>query len=99
MVLGSTITGKLLDKDYARIKQKHYGLSSEIAREDSSSLDESKFPIEYARLRMIPVLLVIFVGSVIGWGWSIQAKANIAVPLVLQVIRKYSPFPCLGGPH
>ncbi|XXH04580.1 hypothetical protein Hte_010997 [Hypoxylon texense] len=97
MVLGSTITGKLLDRDYARIKRKHYGIATTDTVDDSSTIDESKFPIEQARLRMIPVLLVIFVASVVGWGWSIQAKANISVPLVLQVILGYTSISILNA--
>ena len=91
MVLGSTITGKLLDKDYVRIKRRHLGIVSDVS-EESTDIDESKFPIEHARLRMIPVLLLIFVASVIGWGWSIQTKTNISVPLVLQIIRETVAF-------
>lgn len=97
MVLGSTITGKLLDQDYARIKRRHCGIATSDTGDDSSSIEESKFPIEYARLRMIPVLLVVFVASVVGWGWSIQAKANISVPLVLQVILGYTSISILNA--
>lgn len=89
MMLGSTINGKLLDFDYARIKQKRQANASLSAEEEDDKSD-AKFPIEYARLRMIPVLLVVFVGSVIGWGWCIQLQTSIAGPLVLQVIRKFN---------
>lgn len=70
MIIGSTMTGKMLDWEYARIKAK---------------LGEN-FTIEYARLRIMPFYLALFVVSVIAWGWSIGAKAHIAVPLVLNVM-------------
>ena len=69
MIIGSTMTGKMLDWEYARIKK--------TAGE--------KFTIEYARLRIMPFYLVLFIVCVIGWGWTIQARAHMAVPLVLGV--------------
>ncbi|KAK7751890.1 multidrug transporter [Diatrype stigma] len=88
MMLGSTLNGKLLDRDYARIKHKQQTNASLSAEEEDDESD-AKFPIEYARLRMVPVLLIVFVGSVIGWGWCIQLKTSIAGPLILQVIREF----------
>jgi hypothetical protein len=70
MIIGSTMTGKMLDWEYARIKK--------AAGE--------KFTIEYARLRIMPFYLILFIVCVIGWGWAIQAQAHMAVPLILGVI-------------
>ena len=70
MIIGSTLTGKILDWEYARIK---------------SRLDAQHFTIEYARLRLMPFYLSLFVVCVVAWGWTIQAKAHIAVPLILGV--------------
>jgi hypothetical protein len=67
MIIGSTMTGKLLDWEYARIKER----------------TGDKFTIEYARLRTMPFYLGLFVVCVIAWGWSIEARAHMAVPLVL----------------
>jgi multidrug resistance protein len=67
MIIGSTMTGKMLDWEYSRIKKR---------------LGEN-FTIEYARLRIMPFYLGLFIVCVIGWGWSIQARAHMAVPLVL----------------
>lgn len=69
MIIGSTLTGKMLDWEYARIKK---------------SLG-SKFTIEYARLRIMPFYLSLFIVCVVAWGWTIQARAHIAVPLILGV--------------
>lgn len=89
MLIGSTVNGKLLDFDYARIKKKHNaGTSDQLAGEY-----DADFPIEFARLRMVPWLVLVFVGCVIGWGWCIGFRSHIAVPLVLQVICKFSSSP------
>lgn len=85
MMLGSTITGKLLDFDYARIKKK---MDDEDGQDDLPVAHNSKFPIELARLRLTPVLLLGFAASIIGWGWCIQLNSSIAGPLILQVSSK-----------
>jgi multidrug resistance protein len=69
MIIGSTMTGKMLDWEYRRIKK---------------SLGDD-FTIEYARLRIMPFYLGLFIVCVIAWGWAIQARAHMAVPLVLGV--------------
>jgi predicted MFS family arabinose efflux permease len=70
MIIGSTMTGKMLDWEYKRVK---------AAKGDD-------FEIEYARLRVMPFYLLLFIGCTIGWGWCLYAKAHIAVPLILGVI-------------
>jgi multidrug resistance protein len=67
MIIGSTMTGKMLDWEYTRIKRR----------------SGENFTIEYARLRIMPFYLGLFIVCVIAWGWSIQARAHMAVPLVL----------------
>ncbi|GJC89779.1 Itaconate transport protein [Colletotrichum liriopes] len=80
MIVGSTLTGKILDWDYARIK-----------RRIEASDDDIMFPKEYARMRTMPVLLVLFSGTVIAWGFCVDKGVHIAVPLVLQVVCQYHP--------
>jgi multidrug resistance protein len=75
MILGSTLTGKMLDWQYASIKAK--------------TSDET-FTIEYARLRLMPVYLSVFVACVLGWGWCLHAHSPIAVPLVLGVVLGFT---------
>ncbi|KAH7355945.1 major facilitator superfamily domain-containing protein [Pyrenochaeta sp. MPI-SDFR-AT-0127] len=69
MIIGSTMTGKMLDWEYARIKAK----------------SGDKFTIEYARLRIMPFYLTLFVVCIVAWGWVIQAKAHLSIPLILGV--------------
>ena len=70
MIIGSTVTGKVLDWEYDRVKQR----------------TGEAYTIEYARLRLMPYYLTLFVCCVIGWGWTIQAKAHMAAPLCLAVL-------------
>ncbi|KAF2023724.1 MFS general substrate transporter [Setomelanomma holmii] len=70
MIIGSTMTGKILDLEYSRIKKR----------------SGDHFIIEYARLRLMPFYLLLFVICVIAWGWAIEARAHMAVPLVLGVL-------------
>ncbi|EQB56176.1 hypothetical protein CGLO_03814 [Colletotrichum gloeosporioides Cg-14] len=85
MIVGSTLTGKFLDWDYARIKKR--------VEESDGVL---KFPKEYARLRTMPVLLVLFSGAVIAWGFCVDKGVHIAVPLALQVVLGYTSISILN---
>lgn len=83
MIIGSTLTGKLLDREYRVVKEK-------LARDHQDDPEATKldFPIEIARLRTMPIHLVIFVACAIGWGWCLEKKISIAAPLILQAVRK-----------
>ncbi|KAI1864476.1 uncharacterized protein JN550_008763 [Neoarthrinium moseri] len=71
MIIGTQVTGRLLDSEYTRIKRTHAG---------------GPFPKEYARLRTMPFHLAIFVLTVVGWGFSLGKAVHIAVPLVMSAI-------------
>lgn len=84
MVLGSAVTGKLLGRDYARLVTKREGSGAAV-------------PVEHARLRMSPALLLVFIAAVIAWGWCIHARVSIAAPLVVQVILGYTSIAVLNS--
>ncbi|KAH8835473.1 MFS general substrate transporter [Flagelloscypha sp. PMI_526] len=44
------------------------------------------FPLEKARLRLQQPMLVVLIGATLGFGWSLQKEANLAVPLILLLI-------------
>jgi hypothetical protein len=90
MIVGSIFTGKLLDWDYQTIKSKmikeaQANPEKGIAPENVTK--EEHFPIEKSRLRTIPVYLVICVACCMGYGWCIEQKVNLALPLILQFAR------------
>lgn len=97
-VAGTISGGKLSDWQYQYYKRKHelkLRENSEKTNEaadggESSILVESSddFPIEKARLISQQVLVLIFGATIIGYGWAIQMKTSIAVPLVLQFISE-----------
>ncbi|KAK3368305.1 putative MFS transporter [Podospora didyma] len=78
-IVASFLGGRLLDFDYKRTAKSH-GMVIDYKRGD----DISAFPIEYARLRTCKHVAALCAPLVVGYGWALQTKANIAVPLVLQ---------------
>ncbi|KAI0156849.1 MFS general substrate transporter [Xylariaceae sp. FL1272] len=72
-------TGFLLDYNYRRTAAK-VGMNVEKSKNN----DLGQFPIEMARLRLIPAFVAIGVILVTGYGWQIQIHAAIAGPLVTQ---------------
>ncbi|KAJ2906461.1 Itaconate transport protein [Zalerion maritima] len=84
MILGTTVTGRLLDWEYARTKQEW-----ERKCEDTGEQSTDDFPKEYARLRDMPWHLVVFSACVIGWGFCLQAPAPLGVSLGVQVVLGY----------
>ncbi|KAF7981131.1 hypothetical protein HWV62_34869 [Athelia sp. TMB] len=89
MIIGGIVVGRLLDRDYAAfkarmIKQIKEG-SNETGMRPEDVTKEENFPIELARLRTMPLYLGIFCVATIGYGWSLQARVSIAVPLLLHI--------------
>ncbi|KAL1889085.1 multidrug transporter [Sporothrix stenoceras] len=87
MIVGSTTTGKFLDWDFARVKRKYPLEKLE---------NPADFPREYARLRTMPIHLVVFTASVFGWGFCIEYRAHIAVALVLQFVLGWTSISILN---
>lgn len=92
MIFGSLFTGKLLDRDYRTIKNQMVRRFEELDGEKEMRAEEitneEHFPIERARLRTMPIYLVLFSVSTIGYGWCLHANVNIAVPLILHIISR-----------
>ncbi len=80
MLVGSTITGKILDREYRVVKEK--------IQKDGIDVSNFDFPIEYARLRTMPIHLIVFCSSVFAWGWCLEKNVSIAAPLVFQILRE-----------
>ncbi|KAF7981130.1 hypothetical protein HWV62_34867 [Athelia sp. TMB] len=89
MIMGSAVVGKLLDRDYAAFKarmiKKIKEGNNETGMRPEDVTKEENFPIELARLRTMPIYLGIFCAATIGYGWCLQARVSIAVPLVLHI--------------
>ncbi|KAI0132552.1 major facilitator superfamily domain-containing protein [Xylariales sp. AK1849] len=77
--IAAFMTGKVLDRDYRKTAKEH-GIP--IDRTKGENLD--CFPIEHARLRSIKYSVALCSFFIVGYGWSLQQKTHIAVPLILQ---------------
>ncbi|KAH6710702.1 major facilitator superfamily domain-containing protein [Leptodontidium sp. MPI-SDFR-AT-0119] len=90
MLVGSTITGKLLDREYRVVKEslKKSEIETEVSNTD--------FPIEYARFRTMPIHLLVFCASVFAWGWCLEKNVSIVAPLVFQVLLGYTSIAILN---
>lgn len=97
-MVGTLITGKILDLDYRRVKAKYERRSSSTGVEAGNSLtqsttnQENDFPIEKARLRLVPVFSCLQCLSIILFGWTIQYphQVHIAVPIVSTFITGWT---------
>ena len=92
MAFGSVVGDKALDKDYRRIKH----MLEEKARNEPESkvlpedvTKEEYFPVEYARLRTVPVYYGTYIAATIAYGWCLDKKVNIAAPLIFQILSEW----------
>ncbi|WVQ62802.1 uncharacterized protein L199_000950 [Kwoniella botswanensis] len=76
-MLGTLTTGKLLDRDYKRIKQKH-------------SSAEDDYPIEQARLRTVWLWSPLQWISVIVFAWTTDKHSHISVPIIASFVLAWS---------
>jgi hypothetical protein len=88
MFIGSFVTGRLTDSNYQTVKKQYI---KQLEKDSEKPVDVAKatkdiaFPIEKARLRSLPLLIGAFCACVIGYGWMLEAKVNIAGPLIFQI--------------
>lgn len=75
------VQGYIVDWNYARIAKK-LGMSVSRKRGD----DLTSFPIESARIQPLYPAIIIGAVALMGWGWALEAEANVAAPLVLLFI-------------
>ncbi|KAL5003856.1 major facilitator superfamily domain-containing protein [Aspergillus recurvatus] len=96
-MVGTLITGKILDADYRRVEAKYDAsfesdLEQTASQPPSRSEREENFPLEKARLRLIPIFALAQCLSIILFGWTIQYanKVHIAVPIVSTFITGWT---------
>ncbi|KAH6842229.1 major facilitator superfamily domain-containing protein [Chaetomium sp. MPI-CAGE-AT-0009] len=80
VALSAFATGRLLDFNY-----KKTAAESGISIIKTKETDLKDFPIERARLRTVILTVALSAFLVIGYGWALQARVTMAVPLVLQL--------------
>ncbi|KAF4343954.1 major facilitator superfamily transporter [Fusarium beomiforme] len=86
-IIGTLITGKILDNHYRRVKEFH---ESRIQNDPESP--EPEFPLEKARLRLVPAFAILQCLSIILFGWTIQyhKEVHIAVPIICTFIAGWT---------
>ncbi|KAF9255943.1 MFS general substrate transporter [Marasmius fiardii PR-910] len=83
--VGTLLCGRMLDFGYRRTARNFYpDLEPPEFREKAR--EDENFPIEQARLEFVSYFVVLFVGAVLGYGWTIQNKVHISAPLILNFI-------------
>lgn len=96
-MIGTLVTGRILDKDYRRLKARYEAQQpsdQEVAQRKGArhnELDHS-FPLETARLRLVPVFALIQGLSILLFGWTIQypSKIHIAVPIISTFVTGWT---------
>ena len=89
-VIGSLVTGKLMDYEYKRCERRHLASQDANQVESTSAASvRSWFPYERARLRQVGFLAPLFVLCIALYGPSF-ALPTPAAPLVLQFFIAYA---------
>lgn len=91
-IIGGLITGKLLDRDYRKVKERilleaSTDTENQVSAEQVAS--DENFPIEQARMRKIPFHLIVYSVCCAGYGWCLEKNVNMAAPLVLQIVCEF----------
>ncbi|KAK1986945.1 major facilitator superfamily transporter [Colletotrichum cereale] len=90
-MIGTLVTGKILDADYRRAKAK-YEAADEAENSVLTSTSHQGFPIEKARLRLIPVFSLLQCISIAVFGWTINfpRHVHIAVPIISTFVTGWT---------
>ncbi|PNP61030.1 hypothetical protein FNYG_14118 [Fusarium nygamai] len=97
-MVGTLMTGKILNIDYHRFKARHDARIAGSNAEDDvepahrQKAQENDFPLETARLRLVPLFSLLQCASILLFGWTIQYphQVHIAVPIVSTFITGWS---------
>ncbi|KAI0555332.1 major facilitator superfamily domain-containing protein [Xylaria curta] len=92
-IIGTLITGKILDVEYRRAKANHAPALSEDRSEaelEQSQQNNIDFPLEKARLRLLPILALLQCTSILTFGWTIQYRVHIAIPITTTFITGWA---------
>ena len=84
IITGGYVNGKLMDRNYRSTAK---GIGHTIDRECGDDLRH--FPIERARTRGSWYLLLILTGTLIGYGWALEQRSHVSIPLLLQFIQGF----------
>jgi predicted MFS family arabinose efflux permease len=88
--IGAFVNGRVLDRDYQRIKTKHSGTSNSD-KVDGNTTEEKlgDFPLERARLQSFPFLVTGYICSTIAYGFLVRYEVHIAGPIIFTFFSTY----------
>ena len=95
MLSGTWLSGRLTDSYYRKIRDDitRQALSNSERAIDPNVIENGiAFPIEKARLQVLPLMMFVYAACVIGYGWALESRAPIAVPLILQISSERDRF-------
>ena len=84
IICGGYVNGKLMDRNYRTTANE---IGHTIDREHGDDLRH--FPIERARTKGSWYLLAILTGTLIGYGWALEQRSHVSIPLLLQFIQGF----------
>lgn len=94
-IIGTLLTGKILDKDYQQVQAK--ATSRSVPQADTrptapshTSESNRSFPLERARLRLLPVFSLLQSSSILIFGWTISYHIHIAVPIISTFVTGWT---------
>ncbi|KAF2704754.1 MFS general substrate transporter [Pleomassaria siparia CBS 279.74] len=88
-IFAAFLNGKLMDWNYRRWAKK---LNVPVERKRGSDLRH--FPIERVRLQPVLIFAPLIVATYIPFGWVMQKRVNLVVPLILEFITAYCQVSC-----
>lgn len=86
-IIGTLVTGKILNIDYRKVQRKLLDQSTETGTGLSSDPNDPGFPLEQARLRLMPTFTIIQGMSLLLFGWTVQYSKQ--VPLAIPIISTF----------
>lgn len=97
-MVGTLITGWILDVDYRRVKASHENKAHQTEAElgadqaQCQAIDGEEFPLERARLRLVPAFSIVQCISIIAFGWSVHyaQRVHIAVPIITTFVTGWT---------
>lgn len=97
-IVGTLVTGKILDADYRRVLEAHNASRAAGLPDDehgvntTTSTCDDDFPLEKARLRLIPIFSLLQCGSIALFGWTTNFpdKVPIAIPIISTFVSGWT---------
>lgn len=91
-IIATVTAGRILDWQFQRVKRNYEQERNADSEKNGKSTRNyhlsqdgyGEFPIEKATMQSQHVWYLLFSVCTIGYGWSLESKTSMAVPLILQ---------------